>query len=313
MVCTVAQQAHPLAAPTIETETPATALPWQMLRWRSRTLAFAEKVDGLALMMLRIPAGSFLMGSPTEELERDNDEGPQHQVQLQEFLLSRTPITQAQWRVVAGWQPLEGEPPWERELKQDPLGSEADSGFRGEDRPVVNVSWHDAMEFCRRLRRRTGRSYTLPSEAQWEYACRAGTTTPFHFGATISPQLANYNATTSYAEGPAGENRRQTTDVASFPANAWGLHDMHGNVWEWCLDHWHGSYAEGDEEAPTDGSAWIEKNDAENQSRLLRGGSWNNFPGFCRSAYRDLNHPDNANDDLGFRVCCLPQDLLLDP
>ena len=214
------------------------------------------------------------------------------------------------WR---GGQPLEGEPGWERQLKQDPLGTEGDSRFRGEDRPVVNVSWHDAMEFCRRLRKRTGKSYTLPSEAQWEYACRAGTTTPFHFGATISPQLANYNATTSYAGGPAGEYRGQTTDVASFPANAWGLHDMHGNVWEWCLDHWHGSYAEGDEEAPTDGSAWIEKNDAENQSRLLRGGSWNDIPRFCRSAYRHLNHPDNANGNLGFRVCCLPQDLLLDP
>ncbi len=101
--------------------------------------------------------------------------------------------------------------------------------------------------------------------------------------------------------------------MASFPANAWGLHDMHGNVWEWCLDHWHGSYAEGDEEAPTDGSAWIEKNDAENQSRLLRGGSWNDFPGYCRSAYRHLNHPDLAINRIGFRVCCLPQDLLLDP
>ncbi len=267
----------------------------------------------LALTMLSIPAGSFLMGS-RDEIERSANEGPQHEVRLEEFFLARTPITQAQWREVAGWKPLEGEAGWERQLEEDPLGTEGDPSFRGDDRPVVNVSWHDAMEFCRRLSKRTGKSYTLPSEAQWEYACRAGTTTtPFHFGATISPQLANYNASTSYAGGPAGGYRRQTTEVASFPANAWGLHDMHGNVWEWCLDHWHDSYREGDEEAPTDGSAWIEKNATENKSRLLRGGSWDYGPRNCRSAYRSITHPDFAGSSIGFRVCCLPQDLLLDP
>jgi formylglycine-generating enzyme required for sulfatase activity len=266
-----------------------------------------------ALTMLLIPAGSFLMGSPWEESGCFDDEGPQHEVTLAEFLLARTPITQAQWRVVAGWRPLEGEPPWQRELKEDPLGSDGDSGFRGDNRPVVNVSWHDAMEFCRRLRRRTGKSYTLPSEAQWEYACRAGRTTPFHFGATISPQLANYDATTSHAVGPTGEYRKHTTDVASFPANAWGLHDMHGNVLEWCLDHWHSNYAEGEEEAPTDGSAWMMKPAEENEPRLLRGGSWSGDPGLCRSACRYTFLPGGANYYIGFRVCCLPQDLLLDP
>ena len=266
-----------------------------------------------ALTMLRIPAGSFLMGSSTEEPGRFDDEGPQHPVTLAEFFLARTPITQAQWRAVASWQPLQGEPAWERELKEDPLGPEIDSRFRGDERPVVNVSWHDAMEFCRRLRRRTGKSYTLPSEAQWEYACRAGSTTPFHFGATISPKVANYDASTSYAGGPTGEYRQHTSDVGSFPSNAWGLQDMHGNVWEWCLDHLHGSYVEGDEKAPTDGSAWIKQTAEEGENRLLRGGSWILIPGFCRSAYRGNYHPVIAVDDVGFRVCCLPQDLLLDP
>jgi formylglycine-generating enzyme required for sulfatase activity len=273
----------------------------------------ATTADPPALTMLRIPAGSYLMGSPSDEIERHTDEGPQHEVHLEEFFLARTPITQAQWREVARWQPLEGELAWQRELEEDPLGSEADSRFRGENRPVVNVSWHDAMEFCRRLSKRTGKSYTLPSEARWEYACRAGITTPFHFGATISPELANYDATSSYAGGPAGEYREQTTEVASFPANAWGLHDMHGNVWEWCLDHWHGSYVEGDENAPTDGSAWIKQSAEDGERRLLRGGSWGGNPRSCRSAYRSRYHPGSAGGSVGFRVCCLPQDLFLDP
>ncbi len=273
----------------------------------------ATTADPPALTMLRIPAGSYLMGSPDDEIERHTDEGPQHEVHLEEFFLARNPITQAQWRVVARWQPLEGELAWDRELKEDPLGTEVDSRFRGDDRPVVNVSWHDAMEFCRRLSKRTGKSYTLPSEAQWEYACRAGTTTPFHFGATISPELVNYDATSSYAGGPAGEYREQTTDVASFPANAWGLHDMHGNVLEWCLDHWHDSYVEGDEKAPTDGSAWKKQTAEEGESRLLRGGSWDFNPRNCRAAYRSYYHPDNSSYFIGFRVCCLPQDLFLDP
>ncbi len=172
--------------------------------------------EGIGLEMVWIPPGRFWMGSPPEESERQESEGPQHLVQLQGFFLGRTPITQAQWREVAGWRPVEGERPWERELKPDP------SSFKGDQRPVEQVSWHDAMEFCRRLAQRTGRNYTLPSEAQWEYACRAGTTTPFHFGATISPQLANYNATSSYADGPAGEYRKQTTAVAQLPRQCLG-------------------------------------------------------------------------------------------
>ena len=243
------------------------------------------------LRLIQIPAGRFRMGSPPEELERSEAESPQHEVTVEAFWLGQTPITQAQWRVVAGWPKLE------RELARDP------SRFKGDDRPVEQVDWHDAMEFCRRLSQRLGRTFSLPSEAQWEYACRAGTTTPFAFGETISPELANYDGTVAFANGPTGLNRRETTPVGSFPANAWGLHDMHGNVWEWCLDHWHDSYTG----APADGSAWL-SNAGEDSLRLLRGGSWVHDPGSCRSACRDLLHPVDRVSYWGFRVCCLPQD-----
>jgi len=189
--------------------------------------------------MVSIPAGSFLMGSPANELGRSVIEGPQHEVTLAAFWMAQTPITQAQWREVASWQ-KQG-----RDLDPDP------SHFKGENRPVERVSWLDAIEFCNRLSQRTGKNYTLPSEAQWEYTCRAGTTTPFHFGPTINTEAANYDGNYTYGQGERGTYREQTTDVASFPANPWGLYDMHGNVWEWCRDEWHDSY----EGAPADGSA----------------------------------------------------------
>jgi formylglycine-generating enzyme required for sulfatase activity len=156
------------------------------------------------------------------------------------------------------------------------------------------------MEFCRRLSALSGDAYKLPSEAQWEYACRAGTTTPFAFGETITPELANYDGNHSYANGPKGEYRQQTTPVGMFAANAWGLQDMHGNVWEWCLDHWHDSY----KGAPIDGNAWVSGGE---QSRLLRGGSWFLNPRYCRSACRYRFRPGFASIGVGFRVVCLPQ------
>jgi formylglycine-generating enzyme required for sulfatase activity len=265
----------------------------------------------VALTMLRIPAGSFEMGAPETEAESSDRERPVHRVTLGEFLLAQTPITQAQWRAVAQWQRLahEDRELWPESLNPDPVAEFRDpERFRDEQRPVVNVSWHDAMAFCQRLRLRTGQNYTLPSEAQWEYACRAGTTTPFHFGTIISTKLANYNGSEVYEDGKKGEYRRQTVDVASFPANPWGLHDMHGNVWEWCADHWHDNY----KGIPEDGLAWIDVKDKENDDimkrRLLRGGSWGGNPRFCRSAYRLNNHPDYRGFSIGFRVCCLPQD-----
>jgi formylglycine-generating enzyme required for sulfatase activity len=260
----------------------------------------------IPLNLVKIPAGSFLMGSPPDEAERYDDEGPQHVVTLGSFFLSQTPITQAQWREVAQWQRPEpdGAEEWPQTLDPDPVGKLQDAErFRGDQCPVVNVSWNEAMAFCQRLRLRTGKNDTLPSVAQWEYACRAGTSSPFHFGATITPQLANYDGYCTYGEGPKGVYRRQTTPVGMFPANAWGLHDMHGNVWEWCLDHWHQSY----EGAPTDGSAWLNDSARDEGSRLLRGGSWDDDPGGCRSAFRGRYRPDDAYYDVGFRVVCLPQ------
>jgi len=285
----------------------------------------ASGKEPLALTLLWIPPGRFWMGSPETEPERRDSEGPQHLVQLQGFFMSQTPITQAQWREVAGWQERPGEQ-WGRELKTNPSRFQSNEGqgekkvrlLEGEsntdNRPVEKVSWLDAIEFCHRLSKRTGRAYTLPSEAQWEYACRAGTTTPFHFGDTISPELANYDGNYAYADGPKGIYCEQTTPVGMFPANAWGLHDMHGNVWEWCLDEWH----EGYEGAPTDGRAWVDgtegdKSKETKKTRLLRGGSWNNDPRRCRSASRRLIQPGYAFVSVGFRVVCLPQGPSLNP
>ena len=255
--------------------------------------ALAEGV--LPLRMMQIPAGTFLMGSPKDELERRDSEGPRHKVNLSQFFMGKYPITQAQWRAVAAL------PLVDRELKAEP------SHFKGDLRPVESVSWYDAVEFCDRLTILTNRQYRLPTEAEWEYACRAGTTTPFHFGETITTDLANYRGTDdeknkwsgSYGDGPKGEYRRETTPVNQFEgANAFGLCDMHGNVWEWCQDHWHNNY----EGAPTDGSAWIEGGNS--KRRVRRGGSWIHFPWSCRSACRDLIGPGNVNYFIGFRVVC---------
>ena len=285
---------------------------WRIMRWRSRNWAHREQLaEGVALTMLRIPAGSFEMGAPETEAESSDQERPLHRVTLGEFLLGQTPITQAQWRAVAQLQRLAHE---DRELWPESLGPVPvaklvnPERFQGEQRPVVNVSWRDAMAFCQRLRLRTGKNYTLPIEAQWEYACRAGTTTPFHWGATISTKLANYDGTKVYGDGEKGEYRQQTMDVASFPANPWGLHDMHGNVWEWCADPWHNNY----EEATKHGRAWINEevkyNDEKISYRPLRGGSWNDRPEICRSTYRVTSPPDERYPVIGFRVCCLPHD-----
>ena len=299
---------------------------WSMERRPLQVEGYREDLGGrLALTLVEIPAGSFLMGSPLEEPERSDDEGLQHEVKLESFFISQTPITQAQWREVAGWQPLPAER-WGRDLNPDPSHFQYREGqvegevrlFEAEantyNRPVEGVSWLDAMEFCNRLSQRTGRTYSLPSEAQWEYACRAGTTTPFHFRDTISPELANYRGDVAYADGPQGVYREQTTPVGMFPANAWGLYDMHGNVLEWCLDEWHDSY----EGAPTDGRAWVdavegEKSKESVKTKLLRGGSWLSYPWFCRSAFRRPLRPVDASFNVGFRVVCLPQDPSLNP
>ena len=245
------------------------------------------------LDMVLIPGGSFLMGSVEGEEGAFEREYPQHEVTVPQFFLGRYPITQAQWRVVASYDQVN------QKLTPDP------SRFKGANRPVEQVSWDDAQEFCKRLSNHTGRPYRLPSEAEWEYACRAGTTTPFYFGRYISTDLVNYNGN-EYGESPEGERKGETTDVRSYPPNPWGLHDMSGNVWEWCQDDWHGSY----EGAPINGSPWI-NNKSTSQDRkprkLLRGGSWDYSPRYCRSASPRNGSRVSRNSDFGFRVVCSPQ------
>jgi formylglycine-generating enzyme required for sulfatase activity len=255
--------------------------------------------QGVDLDLVRIPSGTFMMGSPESEAGRDwyeiwdqslagvNVEGPQHEVKVSAFMMGKYPIIQAQWRVVASLSQVE------RELNPDP------ANFKGNDRPVEKVSWDEATEFCRRLSQHTGRVYRLPSEAEWEYACRAGTRTPFHFGETLTSELVNYDANNIYGSGSKGEYRQKTTNVGSFSVNAFGLYDMHGNVWEWCQDHWHKNY----QGAPTDGSAWLSF--YKKEKRLVRGGSWGSYPAFCRSASRFRNARDDRLNGIGFRVVCV--------
>ncbi|TGO02599.1 Sulphatase-modifying factor protein [Candidatus Thiomargarita nelsonii] len=226
--------------------------------------------NGLLLEMVSIAGGTFTMGSTKSDSEK-----PPHSVTVQPFYMGKYPVTQAQWEAVMGNNP---------------------SNFKGTNRPVEQVSWDDANEFCQRLSKKTGKSYGLLRSAQWEYACRAGTTTPFYFGETITTELANYDGNYTYGSGPKGEYREQTTEVGNFPPNSFGLYDMHGNVWEWCADPWHTNY----DDAPTDGSIWTEG--GEDPKRLLRGGLWGSHLGNCRCAAR-INPPsDYRNNDIGFRL-----------
>jgi formylglycine-generating enzyme required for sulfatase activity len=262
-------------------------------RYSAQATGFIEELGrNIQLEMMLIPGDTFVMGSPPEELEHYDDENPQHTVTVRPFFMGKYPVTQEQWKAVAAL------PQVNTELNPEP------SNFKGDKRPVEQVSWYEAVEFCLRLSQHTGKSYRLPSEAEWEYACRAGTTTPFHFGETITSELANYRATETYGAGVKGTYREETTVVGSFGvANAFGLYDMHGNVWEWCLDDWHSNY----EGAPTDGSAWLDENDnlSQKQGRtVLRGGSWVNNPKNCRSASRNNNNREIRFDIIGFRVVC---------
>jgi formylglycine-generating enzyme required for sulfatase activity len=266
-------------------------------------LTFSETLgEGIELTMVLIPPGEFMMGSAATEAGHRENESPQHLVTIaQPFFMGQHPITQQQWQAVANMREVD------HQLKLDP------STFKGHDLPVENVSWQDAQEFCARLSIYSKRHYQLPSEAEWEYACRAGTNTPFHFGETIDTELANYAAkdlvvseitiySGKYERGNVGIYRQLSTSVNSFGiVNDFGLSDMHGNIWEWCEDNWHDNY----NKAPINGSAWVDSEEEGGSNHVLRGGSWVSFPSYCRSAYRD----DNAevhHSNVGLRVVCAP-------
>ena len=235
--------------------------------------------NGVNLEMAAIPGGTFIMGSRANEARGENNERPQHQVTVPSFFMGKYSVTQAQYQAIMGTNP---------------------SNFKGSNRPVERVSWNNAVAFCQELSQRAGKNYRLPSEAEWEYACRAGTTTRFHFGEMITTDLANYNGNYTYGQEPKGVCRKETREVGSFGvANNFGLYDMHGNVWEWCQDSWHSSY----KGAPTDGSAWLDTEENTN-FKQLRGGSWNHNPEGCRSAFRNYSNLDHNSSYIGFRVVC---------
>ena len=232
----------------------------------------------VSIDLIGIPGGKFTMGSPEQEVERDAHEGPRHEVGIRPFFLSKYPITQAQWQVVMG---------------SNPAKFSTDTTH-----PVEKVSWFDCLEFCQKLSEIIGRSTRLPTEAEWEYACRGKqkTALPFNSGITINTDFANYNGEFTYGIEEESSSRDRTTPVGSFYPNCYGLYDLHGNVAEWCQDTWHDSY----EGAPDDGSAWIEENSK--TPRILRGGSWLHLPGSCRSAYRLKAEPTAKSDAFGFRI-----------
>ncbi len=259
--------------------------------------SFIEHLSNhVVLDMVAIPGSNFLMGAPENHPERLARESFLHTFTIQPFFMGKFPVTQAQWAVVASFDRVN------IDLNPDP------SHFKGANRPVECVSWDDAVEFCARLSQRTGKSYRLPTEAEWEYACRAGRTSPFYFDNTISRDLANYDSTDwvypgtmypgNYGQGVNGEYREQTTDVGTFPANSFGLHDMHGNIWEWCQDEWHDS-----NDALTDQSAWLSNHN--HQYMQMSGSAWYYDPWRYRSAFRNKYVRGNRYIFVGFRVAVM--------
>ena len=238
--------------------------------------------------MVVLPAGEFMMGSPESERGRDKNEGPQRKVAVPSFAMGKHEVTFAQWDACVA--------------ESGCTHKAGDEGWGRGQRPVINVSWHDATAFVAWLTRKTGKTYRLPTEAEWEYAARGVTKAeaphlPFATGATINYQQANYDANFRYGGGAPGIFRQKTVVVGTFRKNAFGLHDVHGNVWEWVQDCYRDSY----EGAPTDGSAVVAPDCG---LRVLRGGAWNYHPQLLRSAYRYATAPKVRLEIAGFRVAC---------
>ncbi|WP_215607184.1 formylglycine-generating enzyme family protein [Leptothoe spongobia] len=267
----------------VDTEGQILAEPSVKIAYFDEPLLRSQLRKALPLRMVKIPAGEFLMGSPSTEPQREAKEGPQRTIQVPSFYMGAFVITQQQYEVVTG---------------NNPSYFTDDEGQDGADLPVEQISWQEADAFCQQLSESTSRTYRLPSEAEWEYACRAGTTTSFCFGETLTTEIANFFADFSFTEN-FEENYRNTPVAAdSFWPNAFGLYNMHGNVYEWCSDDYHDSY----KGAPTDANRWTSGNSQ--SSKVMRGGSWFNDIPYCRSAARDKNSQTGRSNSFGFRVVC---------
>lgn len=228
--------------------------------------------NSLGMKFVWIPPGTFMMGSAKTEKERKDDE-IQHRVTLTRgYYMGVYTVTQAQWTQIMGKNP---------------------SKFDGANLPVEQVDWNECQEFLKKLRELDKKPYRLPTEAQWEYACRAGTTTPFYFGQTLTTDQANFNGKYTYGDGKKGIYREKTMPVGSFPPNAWGLYDMHGNVWQWCQDMFDNYPKE----------SVVDPLGTTGENRVIRGGSWIDNPLECRSAYRGGSKPTLRHSLVGFRVC----------
>jgi len=276
-----AASAQPSATPV--QPAPSGAVPLSSARERALKPNDSFKECDNCPEMVVVPAGAFTMGSPASEAGRDDDEDPQRRVTIGKPLaVGKFSVTFDEWDACVADGGCNGYKP-------------SDQGWGRGRRPVINVSWNDATAYAAWLSRKTGRTYHLLSEAEREYVTRAGTTTPFWWGTSISPQQANYNGTTTYGNGPTGEYRQRTLPVDSFAPNPWGLYQVHGNVWEWTQDCWHDSYAG----APSDGSTWATGNCS---LRVRRGGAWNDLPRLLRAALRFWNAPDDRSSGIGFRL-----------
>lgn len=262
---------------TIEFESPTVNAKGEIIaRTKYSAEQFTEDLgNSISLELIVIPAGSFQMGSPRNT--GNADEHPQHFVTIKSFMLGKYLITQGQWKAIMGKLPP--------------------CRFKGDELLVERVSWNDAQKFCERLSKQTGKNYHLPSETQWEYACRAGTTTPFSFGETLTSDLANYNGEHIFKEEPRGVYFHSTSAGGKYPPNAFGVYDMHGNLMEWCADNWLDDYSV----SPRDGNAYQIQN---NPYRVVRGGSWHDNPELCRSAARIRIAQSDAEEYVGLRVVC---------
>ena len=241
-------------------------------QWAKRLSRQVVEINSIGMKMVLLPPGQLTMGSPQEEQWHRADETLHRVTLTKAFYMGATEVTQRQWKELMGKNP---------------------SFATGDALPVETVTWEEAAEFCRKLSEKEGAQYRLPTEAEWEHACRAGTTTPFHTGDTISTDEANYDGNHTYGKGHKGVFRETTTEVGSLAPNPWGLHDMHGNVWEWCAD-WYTDYPKDEVSDPA--------GPAEGERRIIRGGCWINFPAVCRSANRGKIPPVSWNFHTGFRV-----------